>query len=561
VTTPRDDGDVVVPLQLQPVVARPQGWRGRSSSLVGVGLVAFVVVALVLGNAFDDGRPSGPGPAIAVVPSASPTVRPSARPTATPEPLATPLPARDVRGGQIPTEQRLVYANGIELLDLATGVLTQLPAPIDEAWALLPLPNGQFVCACVARDPAANAGPGSAILRFVRFDQAGLPVVELDLQSFDEAVAVPNMDEGFNVAAALDPEGRSLYLLVVERRPPVWIITLRMVDVETGGSVATIDVDQIPIDPDGPGASATPSASPSAPPRNADSPPDGTYIWGSSIAVAPGERSAFVTADRSDIEDGNGTWRPLEWLVSLEPGTGEAAPLQGTAALEPESSCFDAPTFVDAALLVRVCAAPFGGTLAVRRIAVDGTSVGDIPIVSAGVEGSSPWSVVVDRSRRAVFLWDAQRHALSRVGLDDGAVTEVAVPEPMLPDAGRLAGGRGYVVGNPSLVRSADGRFLYAIGVAGVVGGSVGRPSGIWVFDATSLELVDHWEALAFLSSLALSADGRFIYAIGAPGYDVTGRENPWPASVTVYDAATGDVQVVYGAVARDTWINFVPTF
>ena len=54
-----------------------------------------------------------------------------------------------------------------------------------------------------------------------------------------------------------------------------------------------------------------------------------------------------------------------------------------------------------------------------------------------------------------------------------------------------------------------------------------------------------------------MSNDGRFVYAAGAQGFDVEGHETSWPASVTVYDAASGEIQVVYGAVSQETWITF----
>jgi len=37
----------------------------------------------------------------------------------------------------------------------------------------------------------------------------------------------------------------------------------------------------------------------------------------------------------------------------------------------------------------------------------------------------------------------------------------------------------------------------------------------------------------------------------------VDGRENVWPASVSVDDALSGEIQVVYGSISRDSWITF----
>ena len=198
------------------------------------------------------------------------------------------------------------------------------------------------------------------------------------------------------------------------------------------------------------------------------------------------------------------------------------------------------------------------GRVAVRRVGSDGASLGPLPVASGPFDGSFPMSVVVDRARPALFIWHLQHHVVVRVDLDDGQVTDGEVPEFMLPEGGREVGGQGYIGGDPGAVLSPDGRRLYAIGVAGGQGGGLGVPSGVWVFDAATLELIDHWQPRAFLSSLAVSRDGRFVYAAAAAGFDVNGRENVWPASVTVYDATDGEIEVVYGAVARDSWLSFV---
>jgi len=557
VTTPVDDEGVDAPLRLQPVVARPQGWRGRSGGLVGVGLVVFLVVAVALGTALDDRGPSGSAPiAVASLASSSPTTRPSARPTITREPLATPLPTLEVVGGQVPGEVRPVFANGVELLDLATGVLTPFAPPIDYPSLAAPLPNGEIACACVVRQVTAATTGSTSLpsLRFRRFDRAGTPIIERDIVSLEGAVEVPNMTEGFNVAIALDPDGRSMYVLFTERRPPVWTVVLYVVHVETGEVLAIVDIDQVSVDLEEPGISASP--------RPGGGPRDGVYVWSTSVAVAPGGRSVLVSVDRAEVRSDNWTNQMLEWMVEVAPGTlATSTPLSRAAALEPGAWCMSQPTYVDASLLVQVCGGLAEGSvggLYVRRIGPDGESLGQVPITSPPFDGGYPVSVVVDRPRRALFAWHLQDHALVRVDLDDGRVTKAAVSRSMLPDVGRPTGGRGYVGGDPGLVRSPDGRLLFAIGVTGTLDGGLGVPSGIWVFDADSLQLVDHWAPRAFLSSLAVSRDGRFVYAAGAAGFDVDGRENAWPASVTVYDAATGEIQLVYGAVTRGSWLGFV---
>jgi hypothetical protein len=48
------------------------------------------------------------------------------------------------------------------------------------------------------------------------------------------------------------------------------------------------------------------------------------------------------------------------------------------------------------------------------------------------------------------------------------------------------------------------------------------------------------------------------VYASSPAGYDVNGHENPrWQASVTVYDATTGEIVVLYGAIGEGQWLIF----
>ena len=89
---------------------------------------------------------------------------------------------------------------------------------------------------------------------------------------------------------------------------------------------------------------------------------------------------------------------------------------------------------------------------------------------------------------------------------------------------------------------------------------SAGTLSAGTSIDAVSATPGDHWAARARLTSLAVSADGTFVYATGAQGFDAEGNERRAAGSVTVYDAATGEIQVLYGAVSPDTWITF-PTW
>jgi DNA-binding beta-propeller fold protein YncE len=541
----RDEGpelqEINAPLRLQPVVGQPRGWRGRSGSLVAVALVGFVVVAVALGTMADDGRPAAPVAVASGSPSS--TTRVTARPTRSRQPLATPLPSRQVLGGRIPEERRLVIANGFELLDLATGTLAQPSGFLD--FPLAVLPNDELVCACTIRDVAASGDNSGSALVFRRFDPTGVLLVEREIQSFAGAVAVPEMTEGFATAMGVDPDGHKAFVLVTERKPPVWTTVLHVVDVQTGKVDRTIDLGTVPTDLEGPTSTASPI------PGQAR---DGVYLWPNWVSVAPGGRTGYLWLSRSEVRNDNWTDQPLEWMVT--DGT-LATRLEAGSVVPSGSWCQGAPVFLDAELMAGLCFPPGGnqGSMVVRRLRSDGSALPDIPVDTVGLDGGWPLSVIVDRAHRAMYVWHVQRHVLARIDLDSAVVRVSQVSQEMLPTPGPSGVSQRWYGTDSGLAISPDGDRLYAIGMSTRAGDySGGVPSGVWVFDATGVELLDQWEPRAYLTSIAVSRDGQFVYAAGAPGIDVNGRDNPWSASVTVYDAETGEIQIIYGKVSVESY-------
>lgn len=555
-TAPNEEQDIDVPLRLQPVVARPGGWRGRSINLVAVGLVGFVVLGVVLGTAFDNGAPASSAVVVAsVAPSSTPG--PTKRPTPTAVPLATPLPTLEFHGTERPTERRLVWGNGQQILDLGSGTMRSFGRQYEDV--LWPV-GDELVCVCLIRAPGTTTP--APLLRFARFDLNAALIVEHDLVALEGVVPVAEMTEGFNMTAAIDAEANHIVVLDAVRRPPSWVVELHVVDMSTGELLDSTVVDTFPVDLEEP----RPSASASASARPGGSAPDGVYAWASTVAVAPDGGSAFVTVARSEVRGDQWTGKNLEWFVPIVDGkAGEPAPLSSGASLATERWCIGRSTFLDDEMVVALCgppSEPFDETFwSVRRLTLDGRSLGDLSIGAAQSDSASAAATLVDRKRRALYLWDPFRHLLSRVDVDDGRVHEGVVPESMLPgDRGQQS--RGWIGVDPGLVISPDGTRLFALGLTWGTS-EVGASTGVWVFDADSLELLGRWAPRALLTSLAISADGRFVYAVGAPGYDVDGFPNTrWRASVTVYDARTGGIDVLYGAIGDEgQWLSFQPGY
>jgi hypothetical protein len=259
----------------------------------------------------------------------------------------------------------------------------------------------------------------------------------------------------------------------------------------------------------------------------------------------------------SEVEGDTWTGGFREWLVPLPEGQpGPAVAVAAAAQIDPFSWC-GPPEFVDDGLLVQVCTSSDGPQpgFYVRRVMTAGETLDDIELPGDPSDQWYPLSTALDRSRRAILTWDPVRHTMARVSVDDAGVLVRDVARSMLPDAGASSRG-GYLGAGPGLVLSPDGRRAYAIGF-GHGSGDTATPTGVWVFDAETLNLVDRWLPRAMFTSLGVSADGQFVYASGANGFDVLGNQNPWPSSVTVYDAATGEVQVIYGEVTDEAWLSF----
>jgi hypothetical protein len=98
----------------------------------------------------------------------------------------------------------------------------------------------------------------------------------------------------------------------------------------------------------------------------------------------------------------------------------------------------------------------------------------------------------------------------------------------------------------PGLVISPDGKRIYAIGIDLTGSGAIGS-HGIFAFDEGTLAQIEHWATTVDFDSLAISADGRFLYAAGAFGVDATGALVPDEASITVYDTTDGSVRPIAG--------------
>jgi hypothetical protein len=328
----------------------------------------------------------------------------------------------------------------------------------------------------------------------------------------------------------------------------MWSVDFNLIDVDSGALLSGRTIGRFPVELGGTSPEATPTPAPDG------AAPNGAYAWAALVMPAPDGRTVMISVQTVEWRDGNGINRNREWMVPIRGDhAGSPIRLDANAALPADDWCLDGTSFADATTVATFClhSEPTGTTeFYLRRIRADGTSPGNVPIEGLRLPQGYV-SAALDRQSGAVLAWDPVDHTLVRAEVDSGRYAISSVPEELRPTGSTSA--RSRVVASPALVLSPDGLRAYAIG-----GGSRSTSTGVWVFDARTLELLDHWEPRAVLNSIAISADGRFVYVTGVARLDVEGNDNPgWQASVTVYDAASGQQQRLYGAEGVDTWLTF----
>jgi hypothetical protein len=206
-----------------------------------------------------------------------------------------------------------------------------------------------------------------------------------------------------------------------------------------------------------------------------------------------------------------------------------------------------------------VCARDFSRTLVVRRLDASGARAGDTALASPdGVEGDL---LALSPDGRTLFAWNPLTAQLARIDLATGelrasaamATSARAAPLAAIGDwLAPAAAAKTYL--QSGVVVSPDGTRVYA---AGVIGGgdmdAMSGSSGIFVFDAATLVSLGQWAPTADFISLAVSANGRYVYAAGAARLDASGQVRATQqASITVFKAADGEVQLIAGELGFD---------
>ena len=469
--------------------------------------------------------------------AASASPRPSqASAIATTGPSATAF-SKVLLNGDLPQPSSVLLrvGDGYAVADLATG---SLGPSFDGATALSDvrrLADGTYACLCVTMDGDVNGSPTHAVVELRRYDaKCGLTDTvgvgdytgSLDPRPAARMDQPPNVD----VAVRYAPDETLGYVGWSLRDGGRWKGGILLVDLETGAVTGRVGLPDISIGPD-------------------DQP---VNVMAARVAVGPGGDVALVSRPTYSVEHASGAYHSGTEHY-LMPASGRS---QATATpFAVDRPCDDGEAdagLTDGRLAWFLCWSSDGGRLTVRRVPEDGGSVPDIQVDATGEGGT--WAV----SGSSIYFWTPVSRTIDRVDLLTGETSSGSAPAPTATDRSRPdpigALGRwlapsasAKVFLEPGIVVApGTGSVVYALGI-GTEDPAQPRSTGVFVFDRRTLEPLGHWAPTADFVSLAVSADGRFVYAAGASQAGIDIPQTMHGASVTVYDASDGSVRSIAG--------------
>jgi hypothetical protein len=491
------------------------------ATLVGLMAGAFVVARWTPGP--DPGR-------------VMPTVRPTALVAI--EPVATALPGLEwFSASEMPLQDVLVEADSVRWLRLASGRLTEEPLARPGRDLLLRAPRGGTICLCWQGSAFETGDPRS--LDLVRRDDDHRELSRttiLQIDDFDPA----DIRSPTQVALEPSPDGRFAYLARATLEDTRWQVSLHVIDLAAEAITGSV-------------------------PLTAHTQARGFEVLRAErpeLRIAPDGRHALVTAAITrEGPFGERPFPPRALIVELD-GSSLGAVADVDALAGPlEASCpwldFVAPDIV-----ARGCFPPAADEAAwfeIHRYGIDGRELGSIDVPTSRLGADEP---LVDLTNGIAYAWDPITHRLASADLVGGTGRMAATPDGFDAPGELVILGERPGPGTPTtwsdgqpatiarrertLVGSPDGRLLFAIGE----GPDEDSSSGVWVFDAQTLELVERWPAKASYGSLALLDNGRWLAAIGRPGVDEAGGRARWGTSLTVHDTTTGRAVLRIGDLA-----------
>lgn len=513
-----------------------RAWLGRAGR-AATAAVALTVVAAVAAVLIQTRPPALPGKS--GDPSTAPTPGTSA-------PAFTPLP-KLLLDGELPSPSRVVVRTDrgdFALVDLETGQSGGKLTGATDGSAVQERADGSLLCLCVKTSGFVNGQPTHAEVSVDRFDSSGkltgtTSITSLSGEPDPRDGAIPERPAHVTFWASVSEGGRYGFVGWSARAHPVWRSGIIVIDLVDDREVSRFDL------------------------------PDASTGEGDTRRVVFGPRVVgAATGDALAIAREWYSWSPPGSLgenfrqetevFRADIGGGAFSNLAPVDA----SSCGERVLRAGATTGDRwwiACQRYSTSDVVVRRFDATGARLGDTSVAAGfGVDGDM---TAVGPDGRTLFVWNPTGAVLTRVDLSTGETAEGR------GETARLDGGPLLALGewlappvaaktflDGGVVVSPDGARVYAAGLdPDAAVSDLAGSAGILVFDAASLEHLARWTPTADFVSIAISADGRYVYAAGMPGFDADGTQRPaTPASITVFATADGSVRLIAGQLGFD---------
>ena len=458
---------------------------------------------------------------------------------------------------------------GVRLADPSTGELgPAFPLSVgNDAVFTSPAGDG-FWCVCFTR--TSESGGETASVEIRRVDKTGRVTQARKIGDYGSVAAPPYQDFAARFDLEVSRDQRTAYLSSATRAGDHWSVSVEAIDLSTDTVVGRTDLGNVAIPP-------APSPAPSPDPGMIEN-----YFSGPFTRLSPDGRRLIVHASVDSYAMTGGPVEmasPQAWLIDLGEDAGggsigRATAITGAFVARVRGCYWMAWTTNDE--LAAICWPTQEGrsVATLSLIKPDGTELRTFDLFDT----SNAWLTdpVLDRANRRVFIWQPGNHILRRLDLDSGKVDELKVDPAatgggpagsggVVPDTGSHPEWATFssdfrIYYGPQLVAEPGGTRLFALGVLSSESNNYEpSSSGVWVFDANTLALVDRWTPVAAYGSIGLSKDGRWLFAAGAPSVDDEGKQTAWEASITVHDVSDGRPALQLGRLGVDVQILQVP--
>jgi hypothetical protein len=516
-------------------LAGARGWFGRVGQAATAAIALTVVgalVAVMLTRA-------------PITPGVSPAPTTSAGPGETGAPGASPLP-KLVLNGDLPSVTDVLVLTEFgtfKRVDLTTGDFDQEVTGGGPGGSMSPQADGSIACLCVA-SPVTSGGVAVVLtVRLDRFDHHGAFVSTSPIETFtgapdprDAGVTIPDQPANVLTATSFSDDGRFGFVGWSLRGSSAWHSGVLAVDLRDGTVVSRLALPDVTTGTD--------------PARRVVAAPKivGAAGAGRLVVVEPWYEFTPATAAQPAYSFGNDLFQvgfaDARWSTDVPVAT----------ASDCGTDVFRAGPLAGGGTWI-ACSTGGMELTTIRRLAADGSRIGDVHVVGTG--GIDAELVAVSTDGTVIYVWDPAGATLTRVDLATGTTTiGHGATGTAAANGGPLAALGSWLAPSAAaktllrggLVISPDGSRVYAIGVGTPSASSgVAGSSGVFAFDATTLAQVAHYAPTADFASVAVSADGRFVYAAGLPGVDATGAQASQSASITVFSTVDGSVRVIAG--------------